>query len=232
MSGNVALAQALSGREKIAVIAPHPDDETLACGGLLSRAFAGAGAHVICLTDGSASHPASRVWPPARLAKERRKELVSALQILGGTAEDLTWLGLPDSRLHEIAAMEVLAALTKAIESQKARHVFVPAREDKHCDHQTAAQLAAVLRTQRPDLQFHSYPVCSRFDDPEFAHNTARDDPVPLDTAPHRKAKTNAIRAHRSQLGQIVQDDPNGFVLPEAMVDLFVQENELFWRMP
>jgi len=232
MSGNARLLDALSGREKIAVLAPHPDDETLACGGLLARAFSAAGAHVVCVTDGSASHPGSQDWPPARLAETRREELLSALNILGGKTEDLTWLGLPDSRMHEVATSEVLASLTDVIDGQGIRHIFVPAREDKHCDHQTTAQLADALRDTRPDLHFYSYPVWSRWDDPQFGQNTAPYNPVLLDTSSFRDAKINAIRAHRSQLGQVVQDDLEGFVLPEPMVELFAQEDEIFWRMP
>ena len=137
---------------KTLVIAPHPDDETLGCGGLLARAFAGAGAHVVCVTDGSASHPASREWPRERLAEMRRGELIEAIEILGGGAADLTWLGHPDSRLHEVSAADILPPLTAAIDGQAARHVFVPAREDKHCDHQTTAQLAeALARRERGD---------------------------------------------------------------------------------
>ena len=120
MSRKAPLADALSGREKIVVLAPHPDDETLGCGGLLARAFAGAGAHVVCVTDGSASHPASREWPPVRLAEMRRGELIEAIEILGGGAADLTWLGHPDSRLHEVSAADILPPLTAAIDGQAA----------------------------------------------------------------------------------------------------------------
>ena len=98
--------------------------------------------------------------------------------------------------------------------------------------HQTTASLADGLRAQRPDLHSHSYPVWSRFDDPNFAENTAVYAPLTLDTAAYRDAKSAAIRAHRSQLGQVVQDDPEGFVLPEAMIDLFAQQDEIFWRRP
>lgn len=136
------------------------------------------------MTDGSASHPASREWPPERLAEMRRGELIEAIEILGGGAADLTWLGHPDSRLHEVSAADILPPLTAAIDGQAARHVFVPAREDKHCDHQTTAQLAEALRAQRPNLHFHSYPVWSRFDDPNFAAKTAGYAPSPSTPPP------------------------------------------------
>ncbi len=49
-----------AGAAPIVVLAPHPDDESLGCGALLAAAFAGKGARVVCLTDGSGSHPGSR----------------------------------------------------------------------------------------------------------------------------------------------------------------------------
>ena len=56
----VAASVLLRGRPLL-VLAPHPDDESLGCGALLAQAFAGAGAHVACLTDGAASHPGGGV---------------------------------------------------------------------------------------------------------------------------------------------------------------------------
>ena len=48
----------------------------------------------------------------------------------------------------------------------------------------------------------------------------------------HRDKKRAAIRAHRSQLGEIVTDDPSGFILPAAFIAKFIGEHEIFWRMP
>lgn len=223
---------ALSGEEKIIVLAPHPDDETLGCGGLLTRAFAGAGAHVICLTDGSASHPGSTLWPPRRLAEERRRELIAALRILGGSAADLTWLGLPDSLLHEEDLSSIVAALQRVVHDQAARHIFVPAQEDKHCDHKTTARIATALRRDNPDLQFYSYPVWSRWDDPDFDQRAAAHGAMRLETSHAESRKRAAIAAHRSQLGQLVTDDPQGFVLPTEFIEKFASESEIFWRMP
>ena len=53
-----ASADALLGGRPLLVLAPHPDDESLGCGALLAHGLAGPGAHVACLTDGAASHPA------------------------------------------------------------------------------------------------------------------------------------------------------------------------------
>lgn len=227
-----ALDRVFRGEVPIAVIAPHPDDESLGCGALLARAFAGAGAHVICLTDGSASHPGSRLWPPADLARLRQRELQRALACLGGTARDLTWLGLPDAGLYRCDHDALAARLERIIADLGITHIFAPAIQDHHEDHQAAARATAALRHKRLDWTFFSYPVWSRWDDPDFPATIAPFAPVRLPPGPAAARKRAAIEAHESQLGRIVTDDPTGFVLPPAMVDTFAREDELFWRMP
>jgi LmbE family N-acetylglucosaminyl deacetylase len=60
---------AFAHARKILVVAPHPDDETLGCGGLISLlAQNGSAFYIVFVTDGSASHRNSRAWPSARLA--------------------------------------------------------------------------------------------------------------------------------------------------------------------
>lgn len=225
------LPDVFEGREKLVVLAPHPDDESLGCGVLLARAFAGKGAHVICLTDGSASHPGSRQWTPERLARQRHAEMVAAIECLGGSACDLTWLSMPDSRLFQADATEVAARLEQLIEGHGAHHVFVPAAEDHHEDHQATARFADALRSHRPEWSFYCYPVWCRWDDPNFRQTAARHPLVSVPPGDMRDRKRAAIHAHRSQLGKIVADDPSGFTLPRRFVEKFVTEDEIFWRM-
>lgn len=226
------LPDVFEGQEKLVVLAPHPDDESLGCGALLARAFAGAGAHVICMTDGSASHPHSKEWTPQRLARQRRMEMIKAIQCLGGSADDLTWLGMVDSCLYRADAEVVAADLEPTVAELGARHVFVPAAEDHHEDHQATARFANELRARRPDWTFYSYPVWCRWDDPEFGQNITRHAPVFLPAGSLRTRKHAAINAHQSQLGKVVTDDPSGFTLPTGFLEKFVSEDEIFWRMP
>ncbi|MFP7571037.1 PIG-L deacetylase family protein [Marivita sp. S2033] len=229
---NPLLPGVFQGREKLVVLAPHPDDESLGCGALLARSFAGAGAHVICLTDGSASHTGSRQWTPERLARQRQAEMVAAIECLGGSARDLTWLGMTDSRLFQADATEVAVRLEQIIDGHGARHVFVPAAEDHHEDHQATAGFADALRNRRPEWSFYSYPVWCRWDDPDFRQTAARYAPVSVPQGGLRDRKRAAIHAHRSQLGRVVTDDPSGFTLPSGFIEKFVTEDEIFWRMP
>ncbi|MBV7411093.1 PIG-L deacetylase family protein [Maritimibacter sp. DP1N21-5] len=219
------------GRERLVVLAPHPDDESLGCGGLLARAFEGAGAHVVCLTDGGASHPGSHGWPRARLAALRRSEMDRAIACLGGSRDALTWLGMEDGGLCRANPQEMAARLEALIEDVGARHIFAPAPEDHHEDHRATARFASALRSRRPDWRFYAYPVWWRWDDPDFARKIARQRPVFLPPGRHLPRKQAAIRAHRSQMGLVVADDPSGFVLPAGFTERFAQEDEIFWKM-
>ena len=69
---------------RVVIIAPHPGDEVLACGGLLQRlSTLEHPILLISITDGSASHPGSNVWPASRLSVVRPQESVEALRRLG-----------------------------------------------------------------------------------------------------------------------------------------------------
>lgn len=229
---NPLLPAVFTGGEKLVVLAPHPDDESLACGALLAQALSGAGAHVICLTDGSASHPASALWPPQRLARRRYKELVNAIECLGGAAHDLTWLGMADSRLYCADPLEVATRLEQVIHGTGARHIFVPAAEDHHEDHKATAEFARRVREKRPDWSFHAYPVWSRWDDPDFMQSIVHHNPIFLPVGHLHGQKYSAIHAHESQLGRVVEDDLSGFVLLPGFIEKFAVEDEIFWRMP
>ncbi|MDF2231286.1 PIG-L family deacetylase [Albimonas sp. CAU 1670] len=212
------------------VLAPHPDDESLACGALLAAAFAGPGAHVICLTDGGASHVGSPTWPREALSALRRRELECALERLGGSAQDLTWLGLPDARTDEIANLgPTLAAVIEAIRRTRARSLFAPCETDPHCDHEVAASVARAA-ARMTGLRLFSYPVWSRWHDPAFRARLGRVREHRFDPGPWRAAKRAAIRCHRSQLGEVISDAPQAFEMAPAFVEMFETGPEIFFE--
>src|SRR5947209_4351316 len=62
-------------RQPALVFAPHPDDETLGCGGAIVRKKrAGAVVKIVVMTDGSASHPGQ--IDPDELKKLRAEEML------------------------------------------------------------------------------------------------------------------------------------------------------------
>lgn len=140
------------------VVAPHPDDEVLGCGGMLQLlAAAGRQLQLISVTDGSASHPGSERWPVERLSVVRPQESAEALRRLGVPLHRMKWLrgGFTDS---QVAADE--SSLVAFIE----RHlrpgdvVFSTWCEDGHCDHEAAGR-ASIEAARRVGATCHELPV-------------------------------------------------------------------------
>ena len=93
----LALEDFLPAPARLVVVAPHPDDEVLACGALLAmHAARGGECCVVAVTDGEASHPGSTRWTPQQLTTVRRAERAEGLLRLGLGGVSLHGLGLPD----------------------------------------------------------------------------------------------------------------------------------------
>ncbi|MBW3576601.1 MAG: PIG-L family deacetylase [Actinobacteria bacterium] len=126
--------------DRVLVVAPHPDDETLLCGGTVSAlADRGADVRVVVATDGTASRVP---LAPGELARRRREETRQACATLG--VGDPVFVGLRDGDLTA-----QVGALTDAVQDQLeafAPHlVLVPWFGDAHPDHRACS--AALVRT-------------------------------------------------------------------------------------
>ncbi|WP_339465793.1 MULTISPECIES: PIG-L deacetylase family protein [unclassified Pseudomonas] len=140
------------------IVAPHPDDEVLGCGGLLQvLAAAGRSLQLISVTDGSASHPGSTRWPVERLSVIRPQESAEALRRLGLPMHRLKWLrgGFSDT---QVAARE--SELSAFIEHHLRPDdvIFTTWIEDGHCDHEAVGRASAEA-ARRVGATCHELPV-------------------------------------------------------------------------
>ncbi len=226
------------------VLAPHPDDESLGCGGLLAAcAVAGRAARVVVVSDGAGSHRRSRAFPPARLVALRQAEARAAVTALGLDAtRDLHFLGLPDTAVpRQGTAFEATVAAVLALPGPPPGAVFASWRHDPHGDHAaTWALAAAVVAALPPGTRLFAYPVWGLahahpvpgFPLPPPPLLAAPPRGVRLDIAPRLAAKRRAISAHASQLGELIQDDAGGFRLPPEALALALRPFELFLAEP
>ena len=198
------------------VVAPHADDETIGAGRLL-RALVrrGTRVEVVVVTDGAASHPGSGRWPRPRLVAERRRETRRALRRLGIAAGRVRFLGLPDGRLDDTAALarrrlrRVVAALRPAL-------VVAPAADDAHPDHRAAA---AALGRPPGGARRLAYRVW-----PPHRLRGGRGADLAGGTA---AAKRSLLRCYRTQTGAIT-DDPAGFAIARHELAVFAHPIERF----
>ncbi len=218
----------LSGRAMI--LAPHPDDESLGCGGLIAELCQRARPPVVViLTDGAASHPGSYSHPPARLRQVRAAEARKAVSLLGLPPENLVFLDYPDTKLPASgealdAAAEAVATLARRLDCKV---VIGPWRHDPHCDHEAAACVAEQA-ARFIGAQLLSYPVWGWLLPPDTLLPVDGISGWRLDIAAHLAVKQQAIAAHASQYTGMIDDSPDGFRLPPALLSVFERPFEVF----
>src|SRR5687768_16633026 len=121
--------QLLSGI--IVIVAPHMDDEALACGGLIAKLPDKNRIHIIYATDGMKS-PApimSGDEISSDLGKVRMNESVQAMKMLGVPEQNLHVLSLPEAQLGEnLTALQ--KALSEKLKQLAPQHIFAPFRYD------------------------------------------------------------------------------------------------------
>ncbi len=138
----------LGAHDRVLVLAPHPDDESIACGGLLQMAHAaGAAVRVVVLTDGD-NNPWPQRWVEkrwsigererARWGARRRDEAREAMRVLNLAESDACFLGLPDLGLSDLLMRgdaQVVQSLRAQIEQFAPTLLVLPALWDRHPDH-------------------------------------------------------------------------------------------------
>lgn len=134
--------------DRILVIAPHPDDESIGSGGLLLRARqAGAEVRVIFCTSGD-----DNPWPQraierrvfisasarSRWAARRREEARTALRFLLGSNASSLFLNLPDQGVTRVllrGGEQTIATLRAEFAALRPTLVVLPSADDAHPDH-------------------------------------------------------------------------------------------------
>jgi len=121
----------------IVIVAPHMDDEALACGGLIAQLPNKDRIHLIYATDGMKSPTpiiAGRDEISPDLGKIRMQESRDAMKVLEVPEQNLHFLCLPEAELQKnIASLRIL--VREKITSIAPQYVLVPFRYDRHLDH-------------------------------------------------------------------------------------------------
>ncbi|HEX4339960.1 MAG TPA: PIG-L family deacetylase [Polyangiaceae bacterium] len=208
---------------RIVVVAPHPDDETLALGGTLNRfAREGRDVTVVGVTDGEASHPRSPTTTRSALGERRSRERLAALERLGLSRAEVVRFGEPDGGVQAPALVSRLAEILRG-----AALCLAPWRHDGHPDHDAAGEAVAeaALRTGVP---FAEYLV--------WTWHWARphSDDVPWERARRSsfddesgRAKAHAVSAYVSQIAPLSDRAGDEAILDEEMLAHFRRSFEI-----
>lgn len=203
-SARAAPPLSLDGAGAVVVVAPHPDDETLAVGGLLADVAGRLPVTVLTVTDGEGSHPGRPGLVERRATEQRRA--VAALGI------DTTprRLGLPDGRVarhHDDLAGHIAEACGADTV------LLAPWENDGHTDHDACGR-AAIEAARAAGARLLRYPL--------WTWQWAR--PRDLDAlmwrrwdvgAEARAAKAAAIGCYPSQTA----DDDGPAIVPATLLE-------------
>ncbi len=189
------------------VIAPHPDDETLAVGGFISMQVSrGVLVQVVAVTDGENAYADG-----SNLATVRRTEQTAAVKQLGLKSTDIIHLGLTDSGLasEESTLVERLLPLVS-----KETQIFAPWTGDFHPDHEACGRAAkAVAQHTGATLTFYFFWTWHR-GTPQLLQGLPLRS-VPL-SADHQHARRMALSHYLSQLNHSSGEPilPDGLLWP------------------
>ena len=130
---------------KTLIIAPHPDDESLGCGGAVAllRKY-NLDVSILVLSDGTLSHPNSKKFFKEKLRELREKELGKAAEILGIKNDKIFFFRYPDRSVpdeNSVNFHQAVKRLKNFLAAEKPQTIFVPWRRDPHPDHRAAFQL-------------------------------------------------------------------------------------------
>lgn len=126
--------------EQIVIIAPHPDDEVIGCGGLIIRLVTdGRLPHVIVMTGGEESHRSCCELSVKDLKQARRKLTDDALRMLSIDRNHIHVFDFPDGGIS--ADDPEMTKLKELIDEINPDTVFVPHWGEGWPDHVMAAKI-------------------------------------------------------------------------------------------
>jgi LmbE family N-acetylglucosaminyl deacetylase len=180
----------------ILVVATHPDDEVLGCGGVIARHVSrGDRVDVLVVTRGAPD------LYDEKQVKALRKELHAAHAILGITA--VHFLDFPAPKLDLVPAYELADAIGVKMDSLRPDTAFIPHRGDLHSDHRAVFRAALVAARPIGNLPVRKILSYETLSESEWSAPVAEDAFLPsvfVDISGFLEQKKQAMAAYRSQL--------------------------------
>ena len=144
--------------DSILVFAPHPDDDVIACGGVIHQTLAAGGrARMVYVTSGDGypraaalllGKPVDEIGPDdlRHLGEVREAEATAGARVLGLDRADLVFLRYHDAMLATLSHEDLGSAradVARVTAESDADRVYVPGVTDEHPDHRVTAELVA-----------------------------------------------------------------------------------------
>ncbi|WP_341880178.1 PIG-L family deacetylase [Synechococcus sp. UW140] len=185
---------------KSLVIAPHPDDETLGCGGtLLRRKAEGGTIGWLLMTELNENWG----WTDQQISK-RAYEIDQVRKFLGISKEHLYQLGFPTTRLDTIPMADLVASISDVFKSFEPEELFLPHPGDIHSDHRITFDAASACSKwfRYPSLKrIFAYETLSETDFSLVSSEAFRPN-IFINIGPYFTDKLKLLDIYSSELGE------------------------------
>ena len=181
---------------KILVIAPHPDDEVLGCGGTIAKHVSAGGEVYLCMV--------TRVYPPDWSENEiprRKQEVLKANEILG--IKKTYFLDFPTVRLDTIPLKELVDSISRVVSEVKPEVVYIPHRGDVNKDHCLVFDAAMVATRPKPHSPVRRVLCYETLSETDWAPPSAQNAFIPnayMDISETLETKLKAMSEYKSEL--------------------------------
>jgi|Deesub1362A_J573_1020465.scaffolds.fasta_scaffold06448_2 LmbE family N-acetylglucosaminyl deacetylase len=153
-------------RKRVIVFAPHPDDETLGCGGTIAKKVKqGYDVFVIYMTDGRYALKEIGITSspnPFEMKEKRKKDAIKAAKILGLREENMFFLEIKDKTLKK--KQDVQNKITRILMDIKPVEIYFPQKKEYNIDHQmTNLIVKAALKESKINAIGYQYAIAWAF---------------------------------------------------------------------
>lgn len=185
----------------VLVVAAHPDDEVLGCGGTMARhAASGDDVFALILGEGMMAREEKGEGAWTREAKERlRRDARKAASILG--VRDVAFLDYPDNRMDTVPLLDIIRSIEESVRKSVPEIIYTHHPGDLNVDHGIVAR--SVLTATRPVPGCTVGEVCAfevlSSTEWAFGHESFRPNCF-VDIEKHLGTKIDALRAYETEV--------------------------------
>lgn len=180
----------------VLVLAPHPDDEVLGCGGTIAwHSSRGDSVYVAIITRGI-----PELWASAQI-EQTRQEMRKAHSVLG--VSETRFLDFPAPRLDIVPGYQIADAVSGIVRELQPQILYLPYGNDIHSDHQAVYRAGTVAARPLPGCPIRKVLCYETLSETEWASPltcSAFTANVYVDISKELELKLEAMRCYHTQL--------------------------------